>query len=72
MFIFFPLACVVQHMRSNGTRLVYPCAETEVDCFYTGRADNFSDSWVSATVCGGLVSYRFISKVYATKATFAR
>lgn len=45
--------CVVQHLGANGTRTIYPCSN-QIDCFYTGRTSNHSDSWVSASVCGGL------------------
>lgn len=46
--------CVVQHFLDNGTRQVYPCTRDELDCFYTGRTSNHSDSWVAASVCDGM------------------
>ena len=48
--------CIVQHFKKNSTREVYPCNRQEVDCFYTGSSTNHSDSWVAATICGGMVT----------------
>ncbi|XP_045194121.2 A disintegrin and metalloproteinase with thrombospondin motifs 18-like isoform X2 [Mercenaria mercenaria] len=45
--------CIVQHLKQNETRDVYPCATDEINCFYTGRSSNHSNAWVAASVCGG-------------------
>ena len=62
MSYLFNIGCVVEHHKTNGTKDVYPC-KNEVDCFYKGRSSNHSNSWVSASVCGGFVSYVFFTLV---------
>ncbi|WAR30661.1 ATS16-like protein [Mya arenaria] len=45
--------CVVKQVGSNFTK-VTPCRSEETNCFFTGSVGNHSNSWVAATICGGV------------------
>ncbi|XP_052222251.1 A disintegrin and metalloproteinase with thrombospondin motifs 13-like isoform X2 [Dreissena polymorpha] len=45
--------CIVQLVKENVTT-VSVCDSEQTNCFYTGRISNDSNSWVAASICGGL------------------
>ncbi|XP_052221141.1 A disintegrin and metalloproteinase with thrombospondin motifs 6-like [Dreissena polymorpha] len=46
--------CIIRQVNGSGHSTVSPCMEHDVTCYYTGTTSAHNDSWVAASVCGGL------------------
>ncbi|XP_052221160.1 disintegrin and metalloproteinase domain-containing protein 12-like isoform X1 [Dreissena polymorpha] len=46
--------CIIRQVNGSGHSTVSPCMEHDVTCYYTETTSAHNDSWVAASVCGGL------------------